>query len=113
MGLLKPEIVVQFPQSSESIVLPQDESHLELEEEKFALRIQQRDNFWLTTEVFLNSIQFPTGKDPIRSDKPNKLQGLARSADLHSCLNLREGKESLLFAIFLATGKARKLLSDI
>lgn len=30
MGLLKPEIVVQFPQSSESIVLPQDESHLDL-----------------------------------------------------------------------------------
>lgn len=30
MDLLKPEIVVQFPQSSESIVLPQDELHLDL-----------------------------------------------------------------------------------
>lgn len=34
LGLLKPEIVGQFPQSSESIVLPQDESHLDLAEEE-------------------------------------------------------------------------------
>lgn len=51
-------------------------------------------------------------KDPIRSDKWNKLQGLARAGDLHFCLNLKEGNESL-FAILLAPGKASKLLSDI
>lgn len=51
-------------------------------------------------------------KDPIRSDKWSKLQGLARAGDLHFCLKLREGNESLL-ALLLAPGKARNLLSDI
>lgn len=63
----EPEIVAQFSQSSLSIALPQDDSHLDLlKEEVLALRILSCDDVW-------DSTLLPMGNEPIRSDHLNKL----------------------------------------
>lgn len=108
------------------------------ERKGLALRIQPNDNFWLMKRVFQNLTHFPMGDEPSRSDKLNKLGGLARanrglpkiaglwesanrpgvrsrhfpdepfSYSSHSCLNLRED-----FCLLFILGKARKLHSEI